>query len=793
MAITADHRELLRAAAITDEVIEASGIRSTPKGLQFPWSDGNGPVQWQSRPDVPLLDDEGEPMKYLFPSGARMAFNRLRDGDGYERMILAEGTKQQYAVLSHAPKDTAVYGLSGCWAWNDADFSPAREREVFLLFDGDLETNPGVYGAAEELTKQLKRSGAKSVKYVLTTARGKDGVDDVLAAMPEGDRAFMLKLWLSQASDRMPKRPKKKRNDRKGANPEQFFYQSDKPLKLAVEDATNDLLSRHPAAVTRENTVAMYTNGFYQVNSNAFIAAVSDMFGNLYTPAIRANLEEFSRGHLYRSGLELPERSPYRLLNCTNGMLDLLTGELLPHDPKYLSCVQIPVAWEPDAECPVYEAWLSQACGDQVEDLEEVAATVLDPTRTPTKAIFLFGPSKSGKSTFLRILKALVGHRNTSAVTLHQIADDRFAAANIYGKMLNVAADLSSKHVDDLSVFKMLTGEDEVSANRKYGAQFTFTNQALFAFSANELPTVSESSRAYSERIKPFEFPNSFAGREDLGLETKLMDELPGILVRWVAAWRRFHQRGGYQRTADAVREQFEAKSDRVVQFVTDMCDITGAKEGARLEAHQCTGRRDVAFAFNAWAKRNGGTEMGERKIFERLRNIQGIAEVRGLKGARAFNVVVRSADEDRWEDEQESAAEVVNLWAVEDAAVPQEPVQQLSEVPGMEAVGIVVDRVAEQMLRTEAVQQMAVGLNLPKEIADLIPAPVIADRCSTPACDTGPGEPCSKHEREWAHAEDDHELCDHPSLSADGPSLPADGPSLHFGSDDRYRDSFRS
>lgn len=31
---------------------------------------------------------------------------------------------------------------------------------------------------------------------------------------------------------------------------------------------------------------------------------------------------------------------------------------------------------------------------------------------------------------------------------------------------------------------------------------------------------------------------------------------------------------------------------------------------------------------------------------------------------------------------------------------------------------------------------------------------------CSFPACDTGPGEPCDRHEREWSHAEDNHELC---------------------------------
>src|SRR5690606_17453600 len=134
--------------------------------------------------------------------------------------------------------------------------------------------------------------------------------------------------------------------------------------------------------------------------------------------------------------------------------------------------------------------------------------------------------------------------------------------ANLYGKMVNICADLSSAHLTDTSLFKQLTGADTVHANRKYGHQFEFTNTALFAFSANRIPTVNETSSAYLERIKPFSFPHSFAGRENPDLEAALMEELPGILVRLVEAWRRRKERGGYLPTdADTLRA-FETGSD---------------------------------------------------------------------------------------------------------------------------------------------------------------------------------------------------------------------------------------
>jgi len=345
-------------------------------------------------------------------------------------------------------------------------------------------------------------------------------------------------------------------------------------------------------------------------------------------------------------------------------MVDLRSGKLLPHSPDHMSYVQVSVPYEPGMATPVYDAWLRQGLRQEgaldadvealVADIEETAGTMLDPSRTPSKALFLFGPSRSGKSTFLRLLRAVAGARNTSAVTLHSLATDQFAAANLYGKMLNVAADLSNKHVEDLSLFKMITGEDVVQANRKYGNQFEFTNQCLVAFSANELPTVSEASRAYAERMKPFHFPNSFAGREDKTIEAKLMSELPGILARWVKAYGRFLARGSYRSTDAATQQNFEAKSDRVVQFFQDMCTLTESAYGQKMTTAEATGRRDVAIAFNAWAERNGGSKMGERAFFNRFAQMEGLTEVRIGKGSRAFNVIVAKADEDTWSSEDD-------------------------------------------------------------------------------------------------------------------------------------------
>jgi len=686
---------MLLDSAISSDVLDASGIRSTPQGIEFPWTDGTSATVWQKRPDSPRLDEDGRPLKYEFPKGAKVPFNRLRDGDTYTKLIIAEGTKQQYAVLSHAPAEYAVYGMSGCWGYKNADLTGVDGQDVFLLLDADIESNLSVWTAAEQLTKQLKRHGAKSVAYVATTGDGTEGVDDVLAGFPEDKRAHMLRTWLATASTKLPRKPKAKRpvQSEMDAEAAKLFGTRDKPVQFRPEDAAQKIMAGAPIAMTPEGDIAFYRHGVFEIDPHAVMATVTGMLGNFYAPAYERSTERVLKGHAVRGGLVLPESMADPLLNCVNGMVDLRTGALLPHNPDYMSYVQVSTAYELDTATPNYDAWLRTALRKEgasdddvaalVADIEETAGTMLDPSRTPSKALFLFGPSRSGKSTFLRLLRAIAGPANTSAVTLHNLATDQFAAANLYGKMLNVAADLSNKHVNDLSMFKMITGEDVVQANRKYGSQFEFTNQALVAFSANELPTVSEASRAYAERVKPFEFPNSFAGREDKHLEAKLMSELPGILARWVKAYGRFLARGGYGKTDAATQANFEAKSDRVVQFLQDMCTVTPAEYGQKLDPSTATGRRDAAIAFNAWAERNGGSKMGERAFFNRFEQLDGITEVRyGKTDRRGYNVTVAAADDDSWQDAPEAPAEPLTAAERDEFDVITEAIELDASVP---------------------------------------------------------------------------------------------------------------
>jgi hypothetical protein len=172
-------------------------------------------------------------------------------------------------------------------------------------------------------------------------------------------------------------------------------------------------------------------------------------------------------------------------------------------------------------------------------------------------------------------------------------------------------------------------------------------NQALFAFSANELPTVGESSRAYSERIKPFHFGVSFAGHEDPSLEARLRAELPGILNRLIAAHRRRAARGHVMETDPIVRDMFELASDRVRQFVHEACEILPVEttQGGTKNATVST-TTDLYRAFQRWASDEGRAPMAKSKVKMRLATVPGVVETVSSGKSRGWNVRIRPASE---------------------------------------------------------------------------------------------------------------------------------------------------
>ena len=248
----------------------------------------------------------------------------------------------------------------------------------------------------------------------------------------------------------------------------------------------------------------------------------------------------------------LSERPPGDDVNLLNGILNVVSGNLRPHSPDFLSPVQLPIAFDAAARCPAWEQQVQETLpADAKDSVWELLACLLTPDTSIQKAVLFLGDGANGKSTLLRAITAFIGRGNVSALSLHRIETDRFAAGRLVGKLANICPDLPSERLSTTSVFKAITGGDSIVAEHKYQDSFDLTLYCKLIFSTNHLPRSEDGSHAFFRRWRVIPFDSSFEGataRPSGELDARLSDpnELAGALNRALAVLAGLRARGDF-------------------------------------------------------------------------------------------------------------------------------------------------------------------------------------------------------------------------------------------------------
>jgi putative DNA primase/helicase len=265
------------------------------------------------------------------------------------------------------------------------------------------------------------------------------------------------------------------------------------------------------------------------------------------------------------------------IINVENGLLNIHTGELKDHSPDFLSTILLPIKYNPGIKCHNILRFLGQVLHSQdVFTAMQIFGYVLLMSSKFEKAFMLFGSGDNGKSVFIKLIESFVGRQNSSHVTLQDLDNDRFASADLYGKLVNVFADLKATKLSSTGNFKTLVSGDSVRAQHKYGQPFSFRNHAKLVFSANKIPDSDDTNHAYYKRWLILPFERSFTeGAKDINLIQKLTtnEELSGLLNLALVALRQLEKDGGFRDIpVEDVKRDYERKSNTVKAFLEDMC-----------------------------------------------------------------------------------------------------------------------------------------------------------------------------------------------------------------------------
>lgn len=316
------------------------------------------------------------------------------------------------------------------------------------------------------------------------------------------------------------------------------------------------------------------------------------------------------------------------LLNVGNGVVDLHTGTLLPASRANFLTKNLETNYIPDAKCPLWEGFLSQA---MLGDMEMVAylqrAVGYSITGDVGEHAFFFchGDGRNGKSTFIGTIQALLGPYATTAVAdllLKRHRQHDSDTSGLPGVRFLVHGEPGRGRSFDDGIIKQLTGGDRVSARFMRHERFEFMPSHKIWISSNPMPRVDGQDLGIWRRVRliPFEHTVSEAGI-DKDLPQKLRGELPGILawaVRGCLAWQ---SRGLDEpnRVISALQD-YRNSEDLVQEFLSD---------SYRKYPGGFVSRKEMYLLYQLWCSDSGYRPLTSKDFVSEVRRTSAAVEHR--------------------------------------------------------------------------------------------------------------------------------------------------------------------
>ena len=287
------------------------------------------------------------------------------------------------------------------------------------------------------------------------------------------------------------------------------------------------------------------------------------------------------------------------LLPVANGVLDLRTGELHPHEQfksKYLFW-GLETPYDPNARAPHFEmAMRTWGAGDAewVDYMQWVLGSLLTGDVSAQKMYIFYGNTANGKSTSILIVAEILENYAERAPSdlfkKHKKDTHPSMYMILFDKRMVYMPDFPEKTPLDEELIKSQTG-DPISGRymRENYVTFPPTHKAVIA--TNDLPRITGSEEAVFRRVVPIPFRVTFnkSRRLDPHFLEKLRREKPGIL-RWLVEGAKMYLNDPKREPPKAIGNLWEAyqrREDPVASFVAACIEAAPGEGVTRAEVYQ--------------------------------------------------------------------------------------------------------------------------------------------------------------------------------------------------------------
>lgn len=300
------------------------------------------------------------------------------------------------------------------------------------------------------------------------------------------------------------------------------------------------------------------------------------------------------------------------LLTVQNGILDLKTGELLPHSPAHKSTKITGAAFDPAATCPRWLSFIDEVTGGDQElarYLQKAFGYSLGGSKPLDAFFLLYGPtSRNGKSTAVDTISATLGDYSTACapdtLSKRKFANGGGPSEDVFRlcaiRFLS-CAELPRGMELNSSLVKQLTGGDTLIARNLREGSIEFKPQFSLYLHTNCLPRIDDVSVFSSGRVKVVPFTQHFSEQQrDPELRSKLTTpEAQSAVLNWLLEGWHMVQSEGLQEP-EAVKQatgDYKNSEDKVSLFLSETCEAA-VNEWVPLD--------DLHNRFAMWCGANG-------------------------------------------------------------------------------------------------------------------------------------------------------------------------------------------
>jgi len=282
-----------------------------------------------------------------------------------------------------------------------------------------------------------------------------------------------------------------------------------------IESTSEQIKKKYRFAALPSKELLYYDNGVYTTGGEIIIDKEAEAICG-YRLSNKALAE--IKGHITRSCYRNKDDFDMNLdiINMKNGLYNIQTGEFREHSPDYLSLIQLPVPYDPEAKPKLFGKFLSEVIyPTEIRTAVEVMAYTFLRDNPYEIINILFGYGGNGKSVFTGVLTSIHGNQNVSNVPLRAMINDPYALSDLEGKSVNIDTELSSTSIEDTAVIKKLTGRQPIRIQRKHQRAYDTILHAKPFFNTNKIPLTYDTSDAFFRRCCIVSFPNNFEAKDD--------------------------------------------------------------------------------------------------------------------------------------------------------------------------------------------------------------------------------------------------------------------------------------